>query len=400
MMKLLGLRSLPCGFPAVAWILLALVASPESLRRNHPVRRIAPPPVPPWRMLRRNTARRSTRDRQAAWPAPRASRTKYSRNHVSVLTAFREVVRLAGRGTVLVLSGDTQVALGTVVDPEGLVATKGSELRGDMHCELWDGTRLPATLLGVDRGSDLALLRIPASGLSAVRWTEEAPPAVGGWVVSPGLGELPQAIGIVSVAPHLVRGGVLGIQLTEDQPGPRVTFVVPESGAAQAGLRGGDVITHANGRSIRTADDMVATTSALLPGDSIRLNIVRANESHEILATLGSVSDTLSSQRARFQDALGGPLSERRFLFPSALEHDSVLHPNECGGPLVDLDGNVVGINMRGRVASRAMRFPPPSRGRCWRVSSHPPWFRYRVRRRTGTARRPAPIPLPDWSAD
>jgi S1-C subfamily serine protease len=312
-MKLFGLNPRPLrGLTTVAWILFAIVAFPAWL----------------WGQTSGSSDRAPSGPSVADAPAEitppldeewlsrligaKGGANEHSRNHVSVLTAFREVVRLAGNGTVRVLSGDKQVALGTIVDPEGWIATKGSELRDEIHCELWDGTRLPATLIGVDRGSDLALLRIPASGLSAVRWREEAPPAVGGWVVSPGLGELPQAIGIVSVAPHQVRGGVLGIQLTEDEPGPRVTFVVPESGAARAGLRSGDVITHANGRPMRSADDMVATTSALLPGETIRLNIVRANESQEISATLGSVSDTLSSQRARC------PASERRFLFPSA----------------------------------------------------------------------------------
>jgi serine protease Do len=40
--------------------------------------------------------------------------------------------------------------------------------------------------------------------------------------------------------------------------------------------------------------------------------------------------------------------------FPSVLQHDTVLRPNECGGPLVDLDGRAVAINIAraGRVAS------------------------------------------------
>lgn len=281
----------------------------------------------------------------------------YSRNHLSVLAAFREVVQTPSRSTVRVIGDDKQLALGMIVDADGFIATKGSELQGELQCELSDGTRLPATLVGIDRGSDLALLRVAAGDLPVARWRQSSPPAVGGWVVSVGTQELPQAIGVVSVAPHRVRGGVLGIQMTEDNPGPRVTFVVPDSGAAQAGVRSGDVITHANGQPVKTAEDMVTTTSLLLPGDEVRLQIRRARQEQEIVATLGSVADTLSSQRARFQDALGGPLSQRRFLFPSALEHDSVLLPNECGGPLIDLDGNVIGINIAraSRISSYAI---------------------------------------------
>jgi serine protease Do len=39
------------------------------------------------------------------------------------------------------------------------------------------------------------------------------------------------------------------------------------------------------------------------------------------------------------------------------LEHDTILQPNQCGGPLVDLDGQVVGINIAraNRVATYAI---------------------------------------------
>jgi S1-C subfamily serine protease len=43
---------------------------------------------------------------------------------------------------------------------------------------------------------------------------------------------------------------------------------------------------------------------------------------------------------------LSGPLSRRRDSFPSAIQHDSVLSPSLCGGPVVDLAGKVVGINI------------------------------------------------------
>ena len=50
-------------------------------------------------------------------------------------------------------------------------------------------------------------------------------------------------------------------------------------------------------------------------------------------------------------------MSEKRSNFPNALQHDLTLNPNECGGPLVDLDGTVVGVNIArgGRVKSYAI---------------------------------------------
>jgi serine protease Do len=61
--------------------------------------------------------------------------------------------------------------------------------------------------------------------------------------------------------------------------------------------------------------------------------------------------------RSEFQNSLGGELSNLRTGFPTILQHDSVLAPEECGGPLVNLDGKVVGFNIAraGRVESYAI---------------------------------------------
>ena len=54
---------------------------------------------------------------------------------------------------------------------------------------------------------------------------------------------------------------------------------------------------------------------------------------------------------------MGSKLSRRRKDFPLALQHDSMLQSNTCGGPLLDVSGEAVGINIAraGRVASYAL---------------------------------------------
>jgi serine protease Do len=61
--------------------------------------------------------------------------------------------------------------------------------------------------------------------------------------------------------------------------------------------------------------------------------------------------------RGNMQDSMGSILSNRRGGFPVILQHDTVLRHTDCGGPLVDLDGKVVGINISrtGRVESYAI---------------------------------------------
>jgi S1-C subfamily serine protease len=54
---------------------------------------------------------------------------------------------------------------------------------------------------------------------------------------------------------------------------------------------------------------------------------------------------------------VNGPISARATGFNRVFMHDSVIIPNQCGGPLVNLDGRAVGINIAraGRVSTYAL---------------------------------------------
>ena len=46
------------------------------------------------------------------------------------------------------------------------------------------------------------------------------------------------------------------------------------------------------------------------------------------------------------QNSMGSMLSGRRTGFSEVLQTDMVVDAKDCGGPVVDLDGNVLGINI------------------------------------------------------
>jgi hypothetical protein len=52
------------------------------------------------------------------------------------------------------------------------------------------------------------------------------------------------------------------------------------------------------------------------------------------------------------------PLSLRRESFPTVFAHDFILRPEHCGGPVVDLDGHVVGLNIARADATRTLALP------------------------------------------
>lgn len=287
---------------------------------------------------------------------------EYERGHDSVREAFRSVVSAASKSTVGILVESKPAALGVVVGSDGYVLTKHSELNKDVYCQLRDGQRLRAQIVGIHPGTDLAMLKIDMHDLAVIQWAEEDL-AVGSFLATTGMDEAPLAIGVLSVVAREIAppSGILGILIGDDeenQAGPRVDQVMPDSGAEEAGLQVNDIILSVNGKEVDTRPALIGTVQKYQPGQKIRLSIIRGGKSMVITATLGDrTAIEPGGQRRSFQNALGGELSDRRAGFPSVLQHDTVLAPEQCGGPLVDLDGNAVGINIArsGRVSSYAL---------------------------------------------
>jgi serine protease Do len=224
---------------------------------------------------------------------------------------------------------------------------------------------LMATVIGVEPHFDLAMLKVDAKGLTSVEWTDSKSDPVGNWVASAGQGETPVAVGVVSVAARtlpakevtrpviIANSGYLGIGLDPHKDGPRITNVQPDSAASKAGLKVDDHLLFLNGKRMDDPESVIATLSHSKPGDVVALKIKRGDEELDIKAKL----DKRPVDRGDFQNRMGSELSDRRTGFPTFLQHDTVLKPHDCGGPLVDLDGKVIGINIAraGRVESYAI---------------------------------------------
>jgi serine protease Do len=116
-------------------------------------------------------------------------------NSRGVRRAFREVVERPGQSTCRVLVDGKEVALGTIVDADGWIVTKASQLEGDVACRLKGGHFLDARVVGVDEDYDLAVLKVEADHLPAIEWADPRQTHVGQWAVTPGLKRDPIAVG-------------------------------------------------------------------------------------------------------------------------------------------------------------------------------------------------------------
>jgi serine protease Do len=282
------------------------------------------------------------------------------RNSRQVKSAFREVVANATEATVEVLCDDRRSALGAIVDADGLILTKASELSGEIKCRLNGGDTLTATLVAMIPDFDLAMLKVDARDLPVVEWTA-AEPVVGSWLATPGTSAIPRAIGVVSVDARRIpnQRGMLGVRLddpSDEKPGALVMDVVERSAADQAGLRSGDRVTHLDGSPIEGGyRGFMGRMANKHAAEVVELKVARGESTVDFKVTL--MPEPALQRYMETDIEVDGKLSVHRWGFDRIIQHDTVLQPSDCGGPLVNLSGKVIGLNIAraARVASYAV---------------------------------------------
>jgi serine protease Do len=276
------------------------------------------------------------------------------RTSPAVVKVFREVVAKPSESAVRILCNGKEAALGAIVDANGLILTKSSLLIGDITCKLKDGRVFTAEVLGEHDGCDLALLKIPAKGLVPVKWRPSKELKQAMWLASVAPSADPLAIGVVGVVTRTYKdgdqplgpgpkSGYLGVVLENTEKGARITTLMAKGPALKAGLKVDDIIIQAGTRPVTTVKSLQSAVSRHKPGEVILVKVLRGEETLDIKTTLG---EPPALNLGNPQDQLGSDLSNRRGGFESVLQHDSIIKPHDCGGPVVDLDGNTVGINI------------------------------------------------------
>lgn len=287
-----------------------------------------------------------------------ATVTERSRNSGTLKNAWIDAVSAAAKSTVRLRIDGKDVALGTIVSEDGLILSKHSELHAPPTVILPGGKSLVASLVGVSEKHDLALLRVEAQGLTPAKFADASGLFVGQFLASVGTTQAPLSLGVVSVPRRKIpgKGGLLGVRLEPAEGGVRIARVERGSGADRAGLRDDDLLLSIDDEDTDTPDRVVTYLRERSPGDVVVVRVQRGDKEIIARATLGE-RPAIPGGRSEIQNRMGGELSRRNGDFPEVIQHDTVLRPVDCGGPIVDLDGDVVGINIAraGRVESYAV---------------------------------------------
>jgi S1-C subfamily serine protease len=103
---------------------------------------------------------------------------------------------------------------GVIVDPQGLVLTNNHVIEGatTITVTMDDGSQVEAEVVGADRLSDLAVLRIPPDNFTVLPVNRESQPRPGEWVIAIGNalalpGGPAVTVGVVSAVGRTIQGG-------------------------------------------------------------------------------------------------------------------------------------------------------------------------------------------------
>jgi len=273
-------------------------------------------------------------------------------NGKSTVLAFGEAGVSAKDSTLTVLSNGKAIALATVLDPEGYVVTKASELEGmkDLSALSSTGNEINITMISSDQKTDLALMKVDPGTGTPVQWTDPNNVQQGTWVGSMNHEAETLMIGVISARRRSIEGrsGVLGVLLDpNDDPnemGVAIMQFGPNSPAQKEGMREGDLVIRVEGREIKSRKDISEEIKKFAPTEEVQLKVLRGEEGIPFKVTLNYMSNVFDMLDRN--QRMSGLTSKRKAGFSDVLQHEIPLSPMAMGGPLMNLKGFAVGVNI------------------------------------------------------
>jgi S1-C subfamily serine protease len=281
---------------------------------------------------------------------------------VTATMQLRRVEIFQGKSTP-----DTEAApliLGTLLNSE-YVATKLSELTPHemIDCRFQEGDPGVAEIAMTNVALDLAILKlqIPRRAATSLVSQPVVSAAEFSLVFAASVQSEPVRVGLITRRRHYEPrlNGKLGAVLDVDETSRavRVKEVAPNSTASVAGLSKTCLIDSINGQPVKSLDNVGELLSEHQPGDWLQFQFRIVEKSSTNFARLQH-DPAERFERTEFLDGRSGIVSERRSGFADILQHDIELAPSHCGGPLIDSEGRVIGVNIARRARESSLAIP------------------------------------------
>ena len=261
-------------------------------------------------------------------------------------------------------NGRKEIAYGVVISADGYILSKASEIEeiSGLSARVDRESFKEAKVVLVDPRWDVALVKVDAKGLVPADFADTSDLAQGTWVVVNGATSRTKRriiAGIISAQSREIApegGAVMGVLLAEAEGRIEVSKVSEGSGAEEAGLKEGDVITKVDGEEFKESEKLTKLLEEKKSGENLKLSVKRGDEILELVVRLSARGEVFTQLNRN--DQMSGDFSKRRSGFPKVIQHDILANSNTMGGPVLNLEGKVVGMNIAR--ANRAETFAIP----------------------------------------
>lgn len=298
-----------------------------------------------------------------AVPADQNLETPFRTTGNIVVAAFEPQRLVIQQSSAVIYDGSAEAIYGVVISPQGDILTKASELKEIKKLSVTvDQKKYPEVkIVSIDPTWDVAHLKIAAAGLTPVNYAPTSAVPQGTWVVANGATTRTNRRVLAGIVSAKIReiptagGGALGVVLKEDAKNLEIMEIPEKSGAKEAGLLKGDVITAIDDQPVTTREDIAKALKDRKAGSKVKVTYRRNAETTtaEVLLMARGEMEQMSRN-----DQMSGLFSERRSGFPRVMQHDILGSKSVVGGPLLDLNGHCLGMNIAR--ANRAESFAIP----------------------------------------
>jgi len=292
--------------------------------------------------------------------------SEYRMTGTAVIAAFDAQRAVLQSSSAVIWDGREQAGYGVVISAQGHILAKASEYLVLKNPTITvDHTNFSEVkIMAEDPEWDVVLLKVEAAGLIPVVYAPTSTVSQGTWVVANGATTRTTRrllAGIVSAKSREVPaagGTALGVQLRAKSKALEIDEVSAPSGAKEAGLQKGDVILAVAGQPVKKVEEIAEALKQRKAGSTVPLTYRRGKQEHTVEIRLAARGEMFSDPMNR-NDQMSGDFSKRRSGFQRVLQHDILGTRQIVGGPLLDLDGRCLGMNIAR--ANRAESFSIPA---------------------------------------
>lgn len=296
--------------------------------------------------------------------AQQSLETFYRLGGKAITDVFEPQRQVIQKCSAVIYNKRKEIAYGIVISKDGYILTKASEIEGiegisaRVDKELFDEVKV----ISVDTLWDVALIKVDAQDLTPAEFAPDSKLEQGSWVVvndATSRTKRRVRVGIISAKSREIPtagGAGLGVTLETVEDKLEIKEVAEGSGAEAAGVKAGDLIVALDGEKVGKFEDLAEMMKDKKVGDEVKLTVKRDGKDLDLQIKLAALGEMM--QQMDRNDQMSGDYSKRRSGFPRVIQHDVLANSNTMGGPVLDMKGRVVGMNIAR--ANRAETFAIP----------------------------------------